>query len=147
MNPLHEAIKDKIVEPALKDRHHMTKGVVVSYNNTLNRATVEIDNRYGVGKRTLQGVPVQLGSGGVHSAGPFVGSEVWVTFIGGNVFYPRIVSIADSFDAMISERPYRKYNKSMSVNDALLEIMKNSGTQFDPMIAKIFVENANSYKW
>lgn len=49
----------------------------------------------------------------------------------------RIISIADAFDAMISERPYRK---SLTVDEAVAEIMKYSGTQFDPKLVKIFVE-------
>ncbi|MDQ2087784.1 diguanylate cyclase [Herbivorax sp. ANBcel31] len=48
----------------------------------------------------------------------------------------RILCIADSFDAMVSERPYRK---SMSVEDAFLELKRCSGSQFDPEIAKIFI--------
>lgn len=45
----------------------------------------------------------------------------------------RIVSIADSFDAMTSDRPYRK---ALSVEDACNEIEKKAGIQFDPDIAK-----------
>jgi diguanylate cyclase (GGDEF)-like protein/PAS domain S-box-containing protein len=49
----------------------------------------------------------------------------------------RIVSVVDSFDAMTKDRPYRK---AMPVAAALDEITKNAGTQFDPEIARIFVE-------
>ncbi|MGI6685919.1 MAG: diguanylate cyclase [Bacillota bacterium] len=49
----------------------------------------------------------------------------------------RIIALADSFDAMISTRPYRQ---AMSHEEACQEIIKNSGTQFDPEIAKIFIE-------
>ena len=48
----------------------------------------------------------------------------------------RILCVADSFDAMVSDRPYRK---SMSVEEAFLEIERCSGTQFDPEIANIFI--------
>jgi len=61
--------------------------------------------------------------------------------------FARIISIADSYDAMISERPYRTYRKSMSIEEAISEIKKNSGTQFDPTIAKIFVEKVMHYTW
>ncbi len=47
----------------------------------------------------------------------------------------RILAIADAFDAMISDRPYRR---AMSPLSALQEIHKNSGTQFDPRMAEIF---------
>lgn len=49
----------------------------------------------------------------------------------------RIVSLADAYDAMISERPYRK---SFTHQEALEEIKRCSGTQFDPKLVKIFVE-------
>ncbi len=49
----------------------------------------------------------------------------------------RIIAIADSYDAMISERPYRN---ALSEEQALEEILKGSGTQFDPTIARVFTE-------
>ena len=48
----------------------------------------------------------------------------------------RIVSVVDSFDAMISDRPYRK---RMSVNEAIEELKRNSGTQFDPRVVSEFI--------
>ncbi len=56
----------------------------------------------------------------------------------------RVISIADSFDAMTSDRPYRK---ALSEEDAVAEIGKCSGTQFDPVIAKVFVEKVLGKKW
>ncbi len=50
----------------------------------------------------------------------------------------RILAIADSFDAMTSARPYR--NKPRTNAQALEEIQRCSGTQFDPNIVKIFEE-------
>lgn len=52
-------------------------------------------------------------------------------------FISRIISLADSYDAMISRRSYRD---ALSYEQALLEIERNSGTQFDPQIAKVFIE-------
>jgi HD-GYP domain-containing protein (c-di-GMP phosphodiesterase class II) len=49
----------------------------------------------------------------------------------------RIICVADSFDAMISDRPYRK---GMSIDSAIQELVKNRGTQFDPLIVDVFVE-------
>lgn len=48
----------------------------------------------------------------------------------------RIIAVADSFDAMIGERTYKT---AMSVDEALKEIQRCSGKQFDPGIAEIFV--------
>lgn len=47
----------------------------------------------------------------------------------------RIIALADSYDAMVSERPYRI---ALSEEAAIQEILKNSGTQFDPELAQIF---------
>lgn len=48
----------------------------------------------------------------------------------------RITSIADAYDAMTTNRVYRK---ALSHETALEEIIRNSGTQFDPEIVKVFV--------
>jgi HD-GYP domain-containing protein (c-di-GMP phosphodiesterase class II) len=47
----------------------------------------------------------------------------------------RIVSAADSFDAMTSDRPYRS---ALSTEEAVAEIRAGSGTQFDPRCVKAF---------
>ena len=52
-----------------------------------------------------------------------------------------IISVVDAFDAMISDRPYRK---AMSVAQAIEELNRNSGTQFDANVVKAFVELLNS---
>lgn len=49
----------------------------------------------------------------------------------------RIISIADSYDAMISERPYRK---PLTHQEAIEEIRINLGKQFDPKIGGMFIE-------
>lgn len=48
----------------------------------------------------------------------------------------RIVSVADAFDAMISNRPYRQ---SFTVAQALEEIQANAGRQFDPHVVNAFL--------
>nr|WP_300003615.1 HD-GYP domain-containing protein [Tissierella sp.] len=47
-----------------------------------------------------------------------------------------ILSIADSYDAMTSNRPYRG---ALTRMEALREINKNAGTQFHPILAKKFI--------
>jgi len=49
----------------------------------------------------------------------------------------RIIAVADSFDAMTSDRPYRK---GFSQEEAIMELERNAGTQFDPMIVEIFIK-------
>jgi diguanylate cyclase (GGDEF)-like protein/PAS domain S-box-containing protein len=48
----------------------------------------------------------------------------------------RIIAVVDSYDAMTNDRDYRK---SMSREEAIQEINKNAGKQFDPFIAKVFI--------
>jgi HD-GYP domain-containing protein (c-di-GMP phosphodiesterase class II) len=48
----------------------------------------------------------------------------------------RIIAIADSFDAMTSDRPYRP---RMKFSMATEELIKGSGTQFDPEIVDVFL--------
>lgn len=47
----------------------------------------------------------------------------------------RIIAVADSFDAMTSDRPYRR---AMDFTDAMAEIRRNSGIQFDPQVVEAF---------
>ena len=47
----------------------------------------------------------------------------------------RIIAVADAFDAMTSDRAYRK---GLGLDAALQEIEKNAGSQFDPKIADVF---------
>jgi putative nucleotidyltransferase with HDIG domain len=47
----------------------------------------------------------------------------------------RIIAVADSYDAMVSDRPYRKGKSSW---EAIQELERCSGTQFDPEIVKAF---------
>ena len=47
----------------------------------------------------------------------------------------RIIAVADSFDAMTSDRPYRK---GMTPWEAMEEIIKNTGKQFDPRVVDAF---------
>ena len=49
----------------------------------------------------------------------------------------RIMAVADAFDAMLSERPYRK---ALGLAQAITELKTNSGTQFDPDIVKVFLK-------
>lgn len=48
----------------------------------------------------------------------------------------QILTVADAYDTMTEDRIYRR---AMPRGEALTEIERCSGTQFDPQIAKIFV--------
>lgn len=49
----------------------------------------------------------------------------------------RILAVADAFDAMTNDRVYRK---AMNREEAILEIERNAGTQFDPEITSLFIK-------
>ena len=49
----------------------------------------------------------------------------------------RVLAIADAFDAMTSDRPYRR---ALSRDEALAEVERCSGTQFDPALVEVFLE-------
>lgn len=55
----------------------------------------------------------------------------------------RILAVADTFDAMTSDRPYRK---ALSPDIAISELEKNAGTQFDPKLAELFIKIINTEK-
>jgi HD-GYP domain-containing protein (c-di-GMP phosphodiesterase class II) len=53
----------------------------------------------------------------------------------------RIINLADSYDAMTSDRPYRN---GLSMDKAIEEIVRCMGSQFDPELAKIFISKVIS---
>lgn len=55
----------------------------------------------------------------------------------------RVICIADSFDAMTTDRPYRK---GLSIEQAIYELNKNKAKQFDPILVDIFVNMINDGK-
>lgn len=54
----------------------------------------------------------------------------------------RIMSVADSFDAITSDRPYRS---ARTVSYAVMEIQRCSGTQFDPDVVGFFLSFVKDY--
>lgn len=57
---------------------------------------------------------------------------------GEDIFLPaRIFMLADTFDAMTTDRPYRR---AMPVHVALEEIERHAGTQFDPELATTWID-------
>jgi len=52
-------------------------------------------------------------------------------------FEGRVVALADTFDALTQERPYKQ---AWSADDAIHEILSQSGTQFDPDLVRAFMQ-------
>ncbi|MBQ3842905.1 MAG: HD-GYP domain-containing protein [Ruminiclostridium sp.] len=52
-------------------------------------------------------------------------------------FFVRIIAVADSYDAMASNRSYRQYLPQDVIR---AEMLKNSGTQFDPKVVQAMIE-------
>lgn len=48
----------------------------------------------------------------------------------------RITAVCDAYDAMTSDRPYRR---AMSAEQAVNELQRGSGSQFDPTVVEAFV--------
>ncbi|MDD5044451.1 MAG: response regulator [Candidatus Omnitrophica bacterium] len=55
----------------------------------------------------------------------------------------RIMSVADTYDAMTSKRPYRE--KAFSKEEAVEEIKRKSGSQFDPKVVEAFLRIADKF--
>ncbi len=53
----------------------------------------------------------------------------------------RILSVCDAFDAMTSDRPYRK---GMPTEDAMEILSKGAGTSWDPKLVELFIENIDA---
>jgi HD-GYP domain-containing protein (c-di-GMP phosphodiesterase class II) len=49
----------------------------------------------------------------------------------------RIFSVVDTFDSMTSDRPYRA---ALTTLESLNEILRHSGTQFDPLVVEAFLD-------
>ena len=58
--------------------------------------------------------------------------------------HARIITVADAYDAMTSDRTYKK---ALSEEEAINEIRRCSGTQFDPEVTRIFVEKVLGQEW
>ncbi len=56
----------------------------------------------------------------------------------------RILAVANAFEAMVCDRPYRK---AVSVEEAAKEIASHAGTQFDPKVVQAFLSLVRAGQW
>jgi HD-GYP domain-containing protein (c-di-GMP phosphodiesterase class II) len=54
----------------------------------------------------------------------------------------KIIALADTFDALTSDRPYRK---GLTAKEAVFEIVNNSSRQFDPGVVKAFLASFSKH--
>ncbi len=102
------------------------------------RAIVELHPR--IGYRLVQQVPAlrSIAAAVLHHHERFDGNGYPSGLRGEQIpLEARLISVADSFSAMVSDRPYRE---GMTLEDACEELKRCAGTQFDPEIVRIFVE-------
>ncbi|GII61821.1 hypothetical protein Skr01_19060 [Sphaerisporangium krabiense] len=58
--------------------------------------------------------------------------------------FARIIAVADAFDSMTSDRAYRK---AKSIEEAVAELRKQAGTQFDPVMVSAFIRSLDRQGW
>ena len=58
-------------------------------------------------------------------------------------YISRLISVCDVFDALTTTRSYKR---GWTVEEAYEEILKNSGTQFDPAVVRLFVSKFDEFK-
>jgi hypothetical protein len=56
----------------------------------------------------------------------------------------RVIAVVDAFDAMTTDRPYRK---ALAVAEALAELEKEAGRQFDPKVVALFARLLAEHPW
>ena len=121
-NKLKDAIVEKVITPHLNNYMHPVKAKVIDYDHIYNFASVMFESPNSLGHIELLNVPVQLGSGGVHSAGPFPGDEVWVMFSEGDIKKPKIVALADEeYKTLTRELRQKHSRKGAYVPDLICE--------------------------
>ena len=58
-------------------------------------------------------------------------------------FISRLMGVCVVFDALTSQRYYKE---GWSLEDTYNEIVRQSGTQFDPDVVKLFIDNFDKFK-
>ncbi len=107
------------------------------------RSVIELHPR--IGFRLLQQVPALRGIAPavLHHHERYDGTGYPAGLRGEQIpIEARIVSVVDSFSAMTGHRPYRD---PMTIEEACTELQRCAGTQFDPEIARMFVEEVRNH--
>lgn len=102
----------------------------------------QIENHAGLGSSILKRVQ-QMGNsisiGVKHHHERYDGKGYPNGLTGKNIpLFARIIAIADAFDAMTNARSYRQ---ALTADEALEELRRCSGTQFDPELVEMFIDH------
>lgn len=106
-----------------------------------DREWKQIENHAGLGSRMLKRVQQMssIGPGVKHHHERYDGQGYPSGLSGKNIpLIARIIAIADAYDAMTNPRSYRR---AMPRNEALAEIKRCAGTQFDPDLVDAFIKS------
>ena len=98
------------------------------------------------GKRILDPIPsmIELIPGAFCHHESFDGSGYPQALMGENIpLIGRIVAIADTYDAMTSDRSYRQ---ALTHQDAIDELKRFAGSQFDPKLVPVFIQVFEEYR-
>ncbi len=99
------------------------------------------------GKRILEPIPFleKLVAGALYHHEHFDGTGYPYKLAGKDIpLLGRIVAVADTYDAMTSDRAYRK---ALPHDVAVAELRKCSGTQFDPELVEIFIRELERWRF
>ncbi len=117
-----------------------TPAIVLDKPGTLNAEEIQIlRDHVKIGLRILEPIPCfrdALSMVAQHHEW-FDGSGYPAGLTGENIdLHARILAVADSYDAMVSDRPYRR---GLTPMQAIQALKQRSGTQFDPLVIEIFM--------
>jgi len=106
------------------------------------RSAIELHPR--IGFRLVEQVPAldPIGPAVLHHHEHFDGNGYPAGLVGEEIpLEARVICVADCFSAMTSDRPYRS---ALEPEEACLELERCAGTQFDPRVVRLFVEEVRS---
>ena len=114
---------------------------ILSKPTTLSRAEfIEIQKHVEIGARIVEHVPglEEVSKSIYHHHERHDGLGYPTGLSDGSIpLAARLITVADTFDALTSDRPYRSAGPT---KEALLELRRNAGTQFDPAVVDAFIE-------
>lgn len=126
---MHDVGKIVMLDDALKSSGKL---------DSIGRAMVEKHSRDGANILSKIGEFRELAKVVLYHHERYDGKGYPLGLVGEEIpFISRIICAADSYSAMVSDRPYRA---ALSTEVAISELVNNKGTQFDPVVVDCFLE-------